>query len=133
MSGERRRSRRRTLPFLRGAVLEFGQESHIVVLADLSVDAWSPWYVWATGDGGAKRFLLLEAWRGRREWSLRVWVFDAEGHLKSETSWSAGHVSLVDASLTKNESGVPVVTITCEGRFDSLRYALVRERLEPVR
>jgi len=38
MNAERRQSRRRTLPFLRSAVLELGPESHIVVLADLSVE-----------------------------------------------------------------------------------------------
>lgn len=38
MSNERRRSRRRTLPFLRSAVLEIGEDSHIVVLVDLSVE-----------------------------------------------------------------------------------------------
>ena len=35
---ERRRSRRRSLPFVRSAVLEVGSESHIVILADLSTD-----------------------------------------------------------------------------------------------
>jgi hypothetical protein len=38
MSEERRRYRRRTLPFLRGAVLQVGTETHIVILADLSVE-----------------------------------------------------------------------------------------------
>jgi hypothetical protein len=35
---ERRRSRRRSLPFIRSAVLEIGAESHIVILSDLSTE-----------------------------------------------------------------------------------------------
>jgi hypothetical protein len=35
---ERRRSRRRSLPFVRSAVLEVGQQSHIVILTDLSTE-----------------------------------------------------------------------------------------------
>jgi hypothetical protein len=35
---ERRRSRRRSLPFVRSAVLEVGSESHIVILTDLSTE-----------------------------------------------------------------------------------------------
>ena len=38
MNDDRRRVRRRTLPFLRSAVLELPEQSHIVVLADLSVE-----------------------------------------------------------------------------------------------
>jgi hypothetical protein len=38
MSTERRQSRRRSLPFVRSAVLELGETSHIVVLTDLSVE-----------------------------------------------------------------------------------------------
>jgi hypothetical protein len=38
VSEERRRSRRRTLPFLRSAVLEFDDQAHIVILADISVE-----------------------------------------------------------------------------------------------
>jgi hypothetical protein len=38
VSEDRRRSRRRTLPFLRSAVLELGENTHIVILADLSVE-----------------------------------------------------------------------------------------------
>jgi Tfp pilus assembly protein PilZ len=33
---ERRRSRRRTIPFLRGGVLQVGERSHIVTIVDLS-------------------------------------------------------------------------------------------------
>lgn len=35
---ERRRSRRRSLPFVRSAVLDVGSESHIVILTDLSTE-----------------------------------------------------------------------------------------------
>jgi hypothetical protein len=38
LSEDRRRSRRRTLPFLRSAVLEWGEEAHIVILADISIE-----------------------------------------------------------------------------------------------
>jgi hypothetical protein len=38
VNDDRRRVRRRTLPFLRSAVLELPEQSHIVVLADLSVE-----------------------------------------------------------------------------------------------
>ena len=35
---ERRRSKRRSLPFVRSAVLEVGSQSHIVILTDLSTE-----------------------------------------------------------------------------------------------
>ena len=38
LGDDRRRVRRRTLPFLRSAVLELPEQSHIVVLANLSVE-----------------------------------------------------------------------------------------------